>query len=164
MKDLGNTLKSGFNKSKSVVKDAFDFTSEKITDGLKALGNLGTDAQTKFQDYMRRLMADLPLLERAGYQTIQFEAGISLPPSVEIHFKKIKEIDEKELAEIREEFKDRKIFLLMLGALIKANAFQKAISSENFNSDIITIDITVPPEVKVKFKRKEPALLEQNHF
>ncbi len=148
-------MQNPFKKPLELLKESFTFASDKINDGLQKIGSIGNDTRNKFSDYAKSIIIDLPLLEKAGYRTIQVEAGISIPPSLEIHFKKIKDLTNEELAEIREEFKSRKTILLILNALIKANSFQQAISNEKFKSDIITIDITVPPEVKVKFKRVE---------
>jgi hypothetical protein len=44
---------------------------------------------------------------------------------------------------------------MVLKSLVVADSFQESVSTPNFEFNIITIDITVPPQVTVKFKRKE---------
>ena len=155
MKNVKDTIKNGINKSFEALKNSLDFTLEKIETGLDAIGSLGPEAKEKFKNYVNELAKDLPLLEKVGFRTISMEIGVSIPPSFELHFQKLRDPSAEEIKELKNELKGKKLMSLILKSLLTANSFQQSISTPNFEFNIITIDVTVPPQVTVKFKRKE---------
>ena len=159
MKDYGDKIKDGFNKSvksiKGAVDNTVDVTFDKVKEGLEAIGSAGTNTIEKSLEYVQEIIDNLPLYEKIGYRTTSFEIGISVPPSIEIDFHKFKNVNEDEIDKLKEKYKDSKMFLLILNSLVNASSFQNKISTENFESNLISVEITIPPKVSIKFKRRK---------
>jgi hypothetical protein len=54
-----------------------------------------------------------------------------------------------------EEYKDKKMFKLILKALLMSNEFQSKISSENLVFAETCIEISIPPKVSIKYLNKD---------
>ena len=159
MKDFGDKIKGGFNKSvksiKGVVDNTVDVTFDKVKEGLEAIESSGKNTVEKSIEYVQEIIDNLPLYEKVGYRTTSIEIGISFPPSLEIDFHKFKNVNADEIDKLKQKYKDSKMFLLILNSLINASSFQNKISTENFESNLISVEITIPPKVSIKFKRRK---------
>jgi hypothetical protein len=99
----------------------------------------------------------LPLLEKAGFRTNRLIVGVSIPPSIEIHFSRFKEINKEEIDSLYEEYKDKKMFKLILKSLIMSNDFQSKLSTDGLVFSETCIEISIPPKVSIKYLNKDIA-------
>lgn len=141
------------NTSDKII-DNTDKVLNQLKEGLSKIGNLGKTTKDKFTNYVKEVFDVLPILEEAGFVTNGIVVGISIPPSIEIHFSNFKEIDEDAIKKLNEEHKNKKMFKLILKSLLVSNSFQNKISSENYISNGICVEISIPPKVSIKYINK----------
>ena len=118
-------------KTTETISEGADQIFEQFKNGIAKIGDLGTSTKNKFIDYVKDVFNVLPLLEKAGFRTNRLIVGVSIPPSVEIHFSRFKEVNKEEIDALYEEYKDKKMFKLILKSLIMSNDFQSKLSSDS---------------------------------
>ena len=141
-------------KTTQTLSEGADQIFEQFKNGISKIGDLGTNTKNKFIDYVKEVFNVLPLLEKAGFRTNRLIVGVSIPPSVEIHFSRFKEIDKAEINVLYEEYRDRKMFKLILKSLLMSNEFQSKLSSESLVFSETCIEISIPPKVSIKYLNK----------
>lgn len=99
----------------------------------------------------------MPILEKAGFRTNRLIVGVSIPPSIEIHFSRFKEINKEDMDDLYEEYKDKKMFKLILKSLLMSNDFQSKLSSESLVFSETWIEISIPPKVSIKYLNRDIA-------
>ncbi len=67
------------------------------------------------------------------------------------HFEKFADIKDEEIKRILAENKDKKLLSVLVNTLVSADAFQQKITLGSFSFNEISIELSVPPEVNVKF-------------
>ncbi|APZ45730.1 hypothetical protein BW723_05195 [Polaribacter reichenbachii] len=149
--------KNIIKKTGKTITDGADQIFEQFKNGVSRIGDLGTNTKNKFIDYVKDVFNVLPLLEKAGFRTNRLIVGVSIPPSVEIHFSRFKEVDKEEIDLLYEEYKDKKMFKMILKALLMSNEFQSKLSSESLVFAETCIEISIPPKVSIKYLNKEVA-------
>ncbi len=149
--------KNILKKTSKTITDSADQIFEQFKNGISKIGDLGTGTKNKFIDYVKDVFNVLPLLEKAGFRTNRLIVGVSIPPSVEIHFSRFKEIDKQEIDILFEEYKNKKMFKLILKALLMSNEFQSKLSSESLVFSETCIEISIPPKVSIKYLNKDIA-------
>lgn len=159
MKDFRQKLKEGLdNISKSAVETSGNALN-KIKEGTEQLGNmgagLGAGAVDKVADLVNDLIATLPLLEEAGYRTNEFNIQVALSPVITLHFAKTAELDEVSLQELKERYRDRKMFQMILKMLSTASALLPKIKASGFDAEEIVVDVSVPPSVSLRYVRHQ---------
>ncbi|WP_109301196.1 hypothetical protein [Aquimarina sp. AU474] len=148
---------------KSIVTDSPKSTSKtdniitQLKNGLSKIGDIGTNTKDKFVNYVKDIFDVLPLIEKAGFRTNRLIVGISIPPSVEIHFSRVTEFDEGYIQELLDEYSDKKMFKLILKGLLMSNEFQSKISTEDLIFSETCIEISIPPKISIKYLNKEIA-------
>ena len=93
-----------------------------------------------------------PLIEEAGFRIRDLEIELGVIPKLIPHFEKLTDTDESNRLAIVERVKDKKIILLLLKALFKADNFQKSLNMGNLEFAGIEIDITAIPAVRLVYK------------
>ncbi len=146
-------------KTTKKVSDGTDQVLQQLKNGLSKIGDFGTATKNKFVNYVKDVFEVLPLIEKAGFRTNRLIVGISIPPSVEIHVSRFKEIDEEKIEKLYVEYKKKKMFKLILKALLMSNDFQGKLSSENLVFSETCIEISIPPKVSIKYLNKDIANL-----
>lgn len=144
-------------KTSKTITDSADQIFEQFKNGISKIGDLGTNTKNKFIDYVKDVFNVLPLLEKAGFRTNRLIVGVSIPPSIEIHFSRFKEIEKEEIDRLYEEYKDKKMFKLILKSLLISNEFQSKLSSESLVFSETCIEISIPPKVSIKYLNKDIA-------
>lgn len=153
--------KNIISKSSKAVADTTDSILNQLKNGLSRIAELGSNSKDKFTNYVSQILDILPLIEKAGFRTNRLIVGISVPPSIEIHVSRFKEIDDQTIDELFEEYKERKMFKLILKSLLMANEFQGKLSSEELIFSEICLEISIPPKVSIKYLNKDIAGLNQ---
>ncbi len=151
--------KNILKKTTKTITDSADQVLEQLKNGFSKIADLGTNTKNKFIDYIKEVFNVLPLLEKAGFRTNRLIVGVSIPPSVEIHFSRFKEIDSSEIDAFYKEYKDKKMFKLILKSLLMSNDFQSKLSSESLVFSETCIEISIPPKVSIKYLNKDIANL-----
>ena len=146
-------------KTTKSISDGADQILDQLKSGLSKIGDIGTNTKNKFIDYVKDVFNVLPLLEKAGFRTNRLIVGVSIPPSIEIHFSRFKEISKEEIDEMYEEYKEKKMFKLILKSLLLSNEFQSKLSSESLVFAETCIEISIPPKVSIKYLNKDIANL-----
>jgi len=146
-------------KTTKTIKDSSDQVLEQLKNGLSKIGDLGNTTKNKFIEYVKDVFNVLPLIEKAGFRTNRLIVGVSIPPSVEIHFSRFKEINKEEIDTFYKEYKDKKMFKLILKSLLMSNEFQSKLSSESLVFSETCIEISIPPKVSIKYLNKDIANL-----
>ena len=144
-------------KTTKTVTNGTDQILSQLKSGLAKIGDFGTSTKNKFVNYVKDIFDILPLIEKAGFRTNRLIVGISIPPSVEIHVSRFKEIDQIEIEKMYEEYKDKKMFKLILKSLIMSNDFQGKLSSDNLVFSETCIEISIPPKISIKYLNKDIA-------
>lgn len=153
--------KNIFKKTTKTISDGADQVFEQFKSGISKIGDLGSVTKSKFVDYVKDVFNVLPLLEKAGFRTNRLIVGVSVPPSIEIHFSRFKELEKKEIDNLYVEYKDKKMFKLILKALLMSNDFQSKLSSDTLVFSETCIEISIPPKVSIKYLRKDVASLDK---
>lgn len=151
--------KNIFKKTSKTISDGADQVFEQFKNGISKLGDLGSATKNKFVDYVKDIFNVLPLLEKAGFRTNRLIVGVSVPPSIEIHFSRFKDLDKKEIDNLYHKYKDQKMFTLILKALLMSNDFQSKLSSDTFVFSETCVEISIPPKVSIKYLRKDSVSL-----
>lgn len=144
-------------KTTETISEGADQIFEQFKNGIAKIGDLGTSTKNKFIDYVKDVFNVLPLLEKAGFRTNRLIVGVSIPPSVEIHFSRFKEVNKEEIDALYEEYKDKKMFKLILKSLIMSNDFQSKLSSDSLVFSETCIEISIPPKISIKYLNKDIA-------
>jgi hypothetical protein len=159
MKDFRQKLKEGLtNISKNAVETS-GTALNKLKEGTEQLGNmgagLGAGAVDKVANVVNDLIATLPLLEEAGYRTNEFNIQVALSPVITLHFSKMGTLQEEELQVLKERYSDRKMFQMILKLLSTASALWPKIKADDFHSEEIIVDVSVPPSVSLRYVRSQ---------
>ena len=152
---------SMLKKTTTTISESTDHVLNQLKNGLSKIGSIGVNAKNKFVDYVKDVFDILPIIEKAGFKTKRLIIGISVPPSIEIHFNRFKIISDQEIEQLYEEYKDKKMLKLILKSLIVSNDFQSKLSSDYLVFSETCIEITIPPKVSIKYLSKDAANLEQ---
>lgn len=146
-----------FKKTTKSVSDGSENILNQFKNGLSKIGDLGKSTKNTFINYVKDVFDVLPLIEKAGFRTNRLIVGISVPPSIEIHFSRFKELNEQESEKLLELYADKKMFKLIFKALVMANEFQGKLSTSDLVFSEICIEISIPPKVSIKYLNKDIA-------
>jgi hypothetical protein len=146
-------------KTSKKITDSSEHILNQLKNGLSKIGDIGTHTKHKFVDYVKDVFDVLPLIEEAGYKTNRLIIGVSIPPSIEIHFSRFKELSEEETKQILELYSDKKMFNLIFKALVMSNEFQGKLSSDTLVFSETCIEISIPPKISIKYLNKDMSTL-----
>lgn len=146
-------------KTSKKITDSSEHILNQLKNGLSKIGDIGTHTKHKFVDYVKDVFDVLPLIEEAGYKTNRLIIGVSIPPSIEIHFSRFKELNEEETKQILELYSDKKMFNLIFKALVMSNEFQGKLSSDTLVFSETCIEISIPPKISIKYLNKDISTL-----
>jgi hypothetical protein len=146
-------------KTSKKITDSSEHILNQLKNGLSKIGDIGTHTKHKFVDYVKDVFDVLPLIEQAGFKTNRLIIGVSIPPSIEIHFSRFKELSEEETKQILELYSDKKMFNLIFKALVMSNEFQGKLSSDTLVFSETCIEISIPPKISIKYLNKDISTL-----
>lgn len=137
------------------MKEKTDQILKQFVNRISKLGNIGSATKEKFENYVKDVFEILPLIEKAGFKSSRINVGISIPPSIRLHFVRFKKLSDNEIKLIMNEFNDKKTFKLILKALLSANEFQSKVNSTQFAIAETCIEISIPPKVSIEYINKD---------
>lgn len=149
-------------KNNSIVKKTTKTVTEgseqilnQLKNGFSKITDIGSSTKDKFIEYVREVFDVLPLIENAGFRTNRLIVGISIPPSVEIHFSRFKELSEEETEKLLDLYSDKKMFKLIFKALKVSNDFQTKLSTDTLMFSETCIEISIPPKISIKYLNRD---------
>lgn len=148
-------------QNKNFIQSSFDEAIDKLKSGLDKVADFGNYTKDKTVDFVEGIAALIPIIEKAGYRTNRFIVGITIPPSVQLHLHRFKEVSDKDIEKLTLQYKDKKILKMILSSLITVNNLQGKLSIGDLVFSEVAIDITLPPKISVRYLNKEIAKLEQ---
>lgn len=146
---------------KNFIQSSLDDAIDTLKSGLDKVSDFGNFTKDKTVDFIESIAELIPIIEKAGYRTNRFIVGITIPPSVQLHLHRFKEVSEKEIEDLKLEYKDKKILKMILSSLITVNNLQGKLSVGDLVFSEVAIDITLPPKVSIRYLNKEIAKLEK---
>jgi hypothetical protein len=113
------------------------------------------NSSTKMQNMAQCITDSISLLNRSGYEFkgIGVELGLGLGFTLAFHFKK--DISDEDKTALLEEASDRKIVVLILKMLFKADKFYKSMKVGVYELDPVNISLGLPPGMNLNFKKVE---------
>ena len=150
-------VKEGFSSAPEALKNTYGDALDKLNSGLKKVGDMGSEAKNKVLNFANEIISFLPILEEFGYKTTEFRVGISIPPTVEMDVLKVKDISEETYKEKLNEYQAKHMFNLILKALESARSIQDKLPIGDDYHHEFSLQITIPPNVGVKYRLKEMA-------
>lgn len=146
---------------KKVIQSSIDDAISVFRDGLDKVANIGTYSKEKTVEFIESIAELIPLIEKAGYRTNRFIVGITIPPSVQLHLHRFKEVSDSEIEELKITYKDKKVLNMILSALITVNNLQGKLNIGDLVFSEVAVDITLPPKISIRYLNKDIAKLEK---
>jgi hypothetical protein len=151
-----------------VEPEVYDYLKEqhmalnRLTENLKDkvagaggyLSDLKEEGKEKFLNYLNGLGEILPLIAEAGYTLDSFDVDVSLPPGISMKFEKVLDVSRVKIDSILEQNKDKDLLKMIVTSLVAADEFHKKIKLGSFLLTHITVDLSVPPRMKISFVKK----------
>lgn len=153
--------KSVTTNHKNFIQSSFDDAIDKLKAGLDKVSEFGTVTKDKTVDFIESISELIPIIEKAGYRTNRFIVGITIPPSVQLHLHRFAEVSEKEIEELKVEYKNKKILKMILSSLITVNKLQSKLNVGDLVFSEVAVDISLPPKISIRYLNKEIAKLEK---
>ena len=157
MSSTEDQKKGVLKKTAESVSTSADTIIKQLKTGLGKIGDIGTNTKNKFINYVKDVFDVLPLLEIAGFRTNRLIVGISIPPSIEIHVSRFKELSQAEIDQLYIDYEKKSMFKLILKALLMSNDFQKKLSTDTLVFSETCIEISIPPKVSIKYLNSDIA-------
>lgn len=155
MKNIIGKVKESINRTPEAFKSVYGEAVDKLNNGLKKIGNMGSEAKNKVLDFANEIISILPILEEFGYKTTELRVGVSIPPTIEMDVLKVKEISKQEHDAKLEMYKARSMFNLILKALESARSIQTKLSMGDEYHHEFSLQISIPPNIGIKYRLKE---------
>lgn len=146
---------------KNFIQSSFDEALDTLKSGLDKVSDFGSYTKDKTVDFVESIVELIPIIEKAGYRTNRFIVGISIPPSVQLHLHRFKEVSDEEIESLKVEYEEKKILKMILSSLITVNSLQGKLSVGDLVFSEVAIDITLPPRISIRYLNKEIAKLEK---
>lgn len=118
------------------------------------LGEFRETGLNKIKLVMDEIGNSVQLISKSGYDFKKMEVSMGLPPSLSAIFHYQKEITEDEKTGLLAEAKDKKIVMIILKCLFKANEFYHSVNIGSFKVDEVKITLGISPGVDISFEKK----------
>lgn len=145
------TVKVGYDH----MKENFEEGSENMLNSLKKLTDISTLSKDKLFEFTNKIIGLSPMLESIGFSMNSISVGVTLPPKISISLSKMEDVKEEQIKKILAENKDNEILSSVINTLLSISYFQSKLSLANYELAGIDIDISIPPGVNLKLKKKE---------
>lgn len=133
-----------FKNFKDDIKDKAAAVNESLN-GVKEGG------KEKFLDYINSLSDIIPVIASVGYRLTGVDIVVTLPPGVSMQFVKQEIIPKEKIDEIIETNKSNELLISIIKALVMADGFHNKIKMGNLQLIALTVNLTLPPKVTIKF-------------
>jgi hypothetical protein len=135
-----------------------DNLKEKVTGASEFLGDLKEGGKEKFIAHVNSLSDIIPIIAQTGYQLKGIDMDVTIPPGVNMHFEKFKNISDEEIGQILDANKGKELLRSIVKALVTADEFHKKLKMGDLLLTDISIGLSLPPKVTIKFVKKKSGL------
>jgi len=134
----------------------------KLTENLKGkvagasefLTDLKDESKEKLLKYVNGLGEILPIIVETGYRLESIDVEVSIPPGINLQFQKVQDVSKDKIDSILEANKDKDMLKLIVTSLVAADEFHNKVKLGNYVFTNVSIDLSLPPKVHIKFVRK----------
>ena len=138
----------GVSKIRETLKD-------KVSGASDFLSDLKEGGKEKLINSVNGLGEILPVIAKTGYRLKGIDMEMSVPPSVDLHFEKFKNISHEEIDAILEANEGKDLLRTIVRALEAADDFHAKLKLGNLILRDISVGIGIPPKVTIRFLKKE---------
>jgi hypothetical protein len=136
-----------FNSIKGNVKEQLSKASEYVTD-------LKEDGKEKLVAYFNSISDLFPVIAETGYRLKGVDMELSIPPGINLHFQKFKNMSREAIDEILEKNKDKEMLKTIVNSLVAADEIHNKLKVGDLVFSDISISLGLPPSVTIKFVNK----------
>lgn len=136
-----------FNSIKGNLKDQLSKASEYVTD-------LKEDGKEKLVAYFNSISDLFPVIAETGYRLKGVDMELSIPPGINLHFQKFKNMSREAIDEILEKNKDKEMLKTIVNSLVAADEIHNKLKVGDLVFSDISISLGLPPSVTIKFVNK----------
>jgi hypothetical protein len=136
-----------FNAVKNNLKEQVSKASDYLSD-------LKEDGKEKLVAYFNNLSDLIPIIDETGYRLKGIDMELSLPPGINMHFEKFKNMSREAIDEILEQNKDKEMLKTIVNSLVAADEVHKKLKMGDLLFTDISINLGLPPKVTIKFVKK----------
>lgn len=153
MKDIFGKMTQKITEVKDTMAEGVEnmLHLENFTDRFSGISE---STNNLYAQYSSELIALSPIIEEIGFKTTEMDFSISIPPSVQLCFEKLKETTLEKKQEILELHKDNRFLAPIVKMLMTADNFQDKITLGNFKFASIKIDLGLAPGLNLKLVPK----------
>jgi hypothetical protein len=128
---------------------------DKVSDASDYLSDLKEEGKDKIINYVNGLGDIIPIIAETGYRLKGVDMEITIPPGVNMHFEKFKNISKEKINQILEQNKDKELLRAIVKALVSADELQKKLKMGSLHLTDISVNLGLPPKVTIKFVKKK---------
>jgi hypothetical protein len=145
-------MKFSLDKAKDFISDLGEDIGEQFDKNITA--NLKEFGAEKLNDIWDGINSSSTVLLKAGYTITEITMSLGLPPTINIAFSKVHEVNIDEIKRLMISNKNNKVLFIILGAMIKAEELQTAMKSGVYAFTGLSIKVGASiPEIDMKFKK-----------
>lgn len=149
MASIIDKAKESFSSAKESL---YDFKDVLLDEDKKEIAAQFKDSsQTKVREFLSTLYEYTGLFKDAGYEISGINAGISIPPEINISFNCLKEITDSEREAILAKAEKNNLALIIVKSLFKASDFSDAVRIGDFRLRHITLKLGLIPGITISF-------------
>ncbi len=127
---------------------------DKVAGATEFINDVKDESKQKLVSYVNGLGEILPIIAETGYRLNAIDIEVSIPPGVNLQFEKVQDVSKEKIDSILEQNKDKTLLKGIVTSLVAADEFHKKVQLGNYAFTEITIDLSIPPKVHIKFVRK----------
>lgn len=101
-----------------------------------------------------RINSILPIISQTGYVLKEMHSEVSFPQGISMSFEKTLETSKETTDKILKSHKDNELLRIIVSSLVSADEYRKKIKLDGLMFTGITVDVSMPPRVSVKFIKK----------
>lgn len=131
----------------------------KIKDKAEMIVEIASDLKESGSEKIIGSMQDLEnssrVISRSGFNLVEIESKLGIPPEVVAVFKFEKNISDEEWNELFREVESNSTLTALLKALYGADKFADSLKLGKFHLEGVSVILGIPPGVSLKFKVNE---------
>jgi hypothetical protein len=138
---------------KSDIAGKITIVGDKLKGSLSFMKDVKEASEEKISALVNDILGLAPIIELTGFSMKDVGMDIGIPFGISLTFVKERDVEPAEIEKLLEENKDKEILGLIVRALLKADTMQKAMNLSNYKFGGLTMKISFPPDVSLKFTR-----------
>lgn len=148
MKDILNKMTQKLTEVKDTLSEGMENTLnlERLTDKFSSFSETTSNI---YAQYTSELVALSPIIEEIGFKTTEIEFNISIPPSFNFHFQKLKDTTPEKRQEILDLHKENRFLAPIVKMLMTADTFQGKVALGTFKFRSVKINLGLTPGVNL---------------